>query len=69
MTIILDPTIRSLSEYLRLKERNKNCKQKNCSPVPKRPDTCPHCLEEQCFWIKAYYFRRVVEGELTELLV
>lgn len=44
MTIILDPTIRSLSEYLRLKERNKNCKQKNCSPVPKRPDTCPHCL-------------------------
>lgn len=68
MTMILDPTIRSLSEYLRLKEQAENSKQENCWLVPKRPETCPHCLEEQCFWIKAYYFRRVVEGELTELL-
>jgi hypothetical protein len=68
MTMILDPTIRSLSEYLRLKERNKNPKKEDCPLVPKRPDTCPHCSEDQCFWIKAYYFRWVVEGELTEQL-
>lgn len=68
MTIILDPTIRSLSEYLRLKERAEKSRQENCRPVPKRPEACPHCLEEQCFWIKAYYFRRVVEGELAEQL-
>lgn len=70
MTMILDPTIRSLTEYLRLKERSKHSKQgrDNELLVPKRPVICPDCSEQESFWIKAYYFRWVVEGELAEVL-
>ena len=69
MTMILDPTIRSLSEYLKLKKRSRHSKgNQNELLVPKRPDTCPECQEEHSFWVKAYYFRWVVEGDLTEVL-
>jgi len=70
MTMILDPTIRSLTEYLRLKERSRHSKQGKGNEllVPKRPDTCPDCSEKQSFWIKGYYFRWVVEGELAEVI-
>lgn len=74
MTIILDPAIRSLSEYLRLKKRHNDAEQQNGEQpthqmlIPKRPVVCPECQATRSFWIKGYYFRWVVEGDLTEAL-
>lgn len=74
MTIILDPTIRSLSEYLKLKKRRKHSERENGMQsendllIPERPSVCPECQAEHSFWIKGYYFRWVVEGDLLEVI-
>lgn len=74
MTMILDQTIRSLSEFLKLKkqrqqaEKRKGLKTKNQLLVPERPGVCPACQAEHSFWIKGYYFRWAVEGDLIEVI-
>ena len=67
MAMILDPTVGTLSEYLRLKKKQLS-KNKHRLLVPERPRMCPECGREECFWVKGYYFRWVVEADLEEVL-
>jgi len=74
MTMIQDQTVRSFSEYRKLKKRHQNAEAQKGSEskeqllVPKRPTVCPECQAEHSFWIKAYYFRWAVEGDLFEVI-
>lgn len=75
MTMILDPAIASLGEYLRLKHEQQAADQakpglrrKHQYLVPKRPTACPECSAEESFWVKAYFFRWAVEADLREVL-
>jgi hypothetical protein len=72
--MILDQTIQSATEYLKLKKQqqgtsNENdLKKKHKYLVPERPTICPDCQTKDSFWVKAYYFRRFVEGDIEEVL-
>lgn len=75
MTMILDSTIRSLQDYLRLKEQRQaaeqqepSSKKKHTYLVPERPKACPRCSAKECFWVKGYYFRWAVEGDIEQVL-
>lgn len=66
MTMILDPTIQSASEYIRLK-KERNTREANRYFVPDRPDACPDCHARNSFWVKGYYFRWFVDGDVEEI--
>jgi hypothetical protein len=76
MTMILDSTIQSAAEYLKLKKQqqqqgtsNENgLKKKHTYLVPERPTMCPDCQAKNSFWVKAYYFRWFVEGDIEDVL-
>ena len=74
MTMILDSTIQSATEYLKLKKQqqgtsNENgLKKKHTYLVPERPTMCPDCQAKNSFWVKAYYFRWFVEGDIEDVL-
>ncbi len=75
MTMILDSTIQSASEYIQLKQQHHESavhgaglQNKNTLLVPDRPKACPDCQAEESFWVKGYYFRWFVEGDIEEML-
>jgi hypothetical protein len=74
MTSILDSSVQSLGEYVRLKreqqalEQQPDLKKKHKYLVPARPTECPACSAQDSFWVKAYFFRWAVEAELEEVL-
>jgi hypothetical protein len=73
MPIILDWTIRSLTDFLERKRQQQaadlqepGCRKKDKYLVPERPKVCPACSAKESFWVKGYYFRWAVEGELEQ---
>ncbi len=75
MTSIQDSTISDLDEYLRLKKIQQAGERQGDSGkrghrllVPERPRQCLECQAEDCFWVKDYRFRWVVEGDLEEAI-
>jgi hypothetical protein len=76
MTMILDPAVSSFTEYLLLKkqisegsaEYGDSRARKHKLLVPARPDVCPRCGCADSFWIKGYYFRWAVEGEIETVI-
>src|SRR5271155_4052231 len=73
MTMILDSTIGSLSEYLRLRkeqlerelqENDGIPKRRRRLLVPQRPRQCPECEKLDSFWVHSYWYRWAIEGDL-----
>ncbi len=75
MTMLLDWSITSLTEYQRRKDeqqkeehREGSWKQNHKLLVPKRPVVCPECKAENSFWSKGYYFRWAIDAEFEVVL-
>lgn len=75
MTMVLDCTIQSLAEYLRVRKEQQDAdqqepsfKRKHKYLVPERPTECPSCSAKESFWVKAYFFRWAVEADLEAVL-
>ena len=71
MTIILDPSIGSLTAYRQMKAEHQGQQRESGKQrlfVPKRPSACRDCRETDSFWVKSYYFRWVTEGDVEEVV-
>jgi hypothetical protein len=67
VAMILDWTIRSAGEYIKLKQKALKG-GKHSLLVPVRPKTCPGCGAEHSFWVKGYYWRWFVEWDIEEVV-
>lgn len=63
--IITDDSVSSLTGYRILKEGAAGTLQ---LVVANRPEACPDCGATLCFWVRSYYFRWAVEGEIEEII-
>lgn len=77
MTMIIDNTICSLTEYLQLKKQQMDkewqdvrngLKKGHQLLVAQRPRQCQECGKSDCFWVHSYWYRWAIDADLEEIV-